>query len=90
MYDNLHLSPGDNSARYIAKANRKRKYKRQQKQSIEYKKRRRELKFSKTGMNTLQYILLFKNYTKIVFTFHNDSHTLKHQIFDLKGFNIRN
>ena len=43
-----------------------------------------------TSMNILQYILLFENCIEIVFTFHNDSYTLKHHIFDLKGFNIRN
>ena len=48
VYDNLHLLPVDNTARYIGKEKRKREYQRQQKQTIEYKKRRSELKSSKT------------------------------------------
>ncbi|XP_062575545.1 uncharacterized protein LOC134237472 [Saccostrea cucullata] len=48
VYENLLLSPGENTARYIEKENRKREYHRQQKQSIKYKKRRRELKCTMT------------------------------------------
>lgn len=48
MYDKLLLSPGENTKQFIEKDNRKREYQRNFKQSTEYKRRRRELKFSIT------------------------------------------
>ncbi|XP_078330576.1 uncharacterized protein LOC144624578 [Crassostrea virginica] len=66
VYDHLHLSPGDNTSRYIGKENRKREYQRQQKQAIEYKKRRRELKSSKTQQDSTSEIKEWATYQPAV------------------------
>jgi hypothetical protein len=66
VYDNLLLSPGENTEKYIEKDIRKREYQKNYKDSIEYKKRRKQLKST-----MVQQVLFF---TVQQMCYHEDYH----------------